>query len=827
MRSARFAYLLVLAFLTLGLLSAIAAAAPSDSKELLLSQPFSTGVVQKGALPAPRAGIEAAWPGPDGLGYVGQVVAYNWVEISATGTPVAGLGDDDYDGPFPIGFSFSFYGTNWADFYVNSNGFLSFGSGSAVYTNQCPLPDDTMPNNLIALMWDDLDARPTSAVVYYQTFASCPVGGGPCLVVQYEDFCHFTGSLVCTPAGTWEAILYEGGGVLVQFQDVGVEGGSGSTTGIEGAAASADYGLTYACNTPGSITAGLAIRFSIPVLWTKWVDGVAWAPGLTVTVETSDTVEVVDVLEIAPAVAPTTPVALLGQAVDGPVKPSATLRGQPHAILPGTAQAGQVLETFANTWMSSTIGLVMSSTIGLVYNPGLDLVRYAHEGDDEGVGLPTVFDVGYPTPHPVLAAITLSAVNPGWPAILNNRDGAGYDATTGTYFLTDYNGDLNLRDDNVVEVDAAGAILNAWETDGAGNDSYDGSAVNQIVDIAVVPGSPARYFATAAYDGSTVYEIELVRAGVFASASWGTVTTCTVAGLADNAGIDYDAVHGVLYHSDYDSSNIVVTDLECNVVDSFTCPSAAGFNTGVTYVEGKAPPEVWVTDYESNSTTRCEAVAAGQAYQLTEAWDPGHLALLDVQASGGEVVTGSGSLVWSGTVVTPTTVTLTKLFHVEPCTWTQTVLEEELLLDGVLVGQRPVTVTKLAPVLALDSVYEPGVMPGEVVTFTLVYSNSGGYENGVWIRNEFPAEAPFASSLPPPDTADPAGLWAEWQLGDLAQGAQGSIEVQVDIADGLAAGTLITITDWLYDHTGQPAAETTITFQVRAAIYLPIVTKQY
>ena len=41
-------------------------------------------------------------------------------------------------------------------FYVSSNGFLSFGSGSSALTNQCPLPNATAPNNIVALMWDDL-----------------------------------------------------------------------------------------------------------------------------------------------------------------------------------------------------------------------------------------------------------------------------------------------------------------------------------------------------------------------------------------------------------------------------------------------------------------------------------------------------------------------------------------------------------------------------------------------------------------------------------------------------------------------------------------------
>ena len=52
------------------------------------------------------------------------------------------------------------------------------------------------------------------------------------------------------------------GDVLLQFQDAGTEAGESSTTGIENAAAAADFGLTYACNTAASLTDGLAVRFA-------------------------------------------------------------------------------------------------------------------------------------------------------------------------------------------------------------------------------------------------------------------------------------------------------------------------------------------------------------------------------------------------------------------------------------------------------------------------------------------------------------------------------------------------------------------------------------
>ncbi|MGC9395186.1 MAG: carboxypeptidase regulatory-like domain-containing protein [Anaerolineae bacterium] len=256
------------------------------------------------------------------------------------------------------------------------------------------------------------------------------------------------------------------------------------------------------------------------------------------------------------------------------------------------ADAGTALETFTNTWANSAVGLA--------YNPEHGFSRYVHEGS----GPYFTHDVAYPLPHPVLHSFNLSTVNPGWS---DWRSGIGYDRSTGHYFLADYGGGGG-HNDNIIEIDPAGHIFNAWETAGTSNDSYDGSMISSIADIAVVPGTPSRYFATALFDGGLVYELNLLKTGQFFTDTWGTVMTCTVPGIADNAGIDYDAQNGVLYHSDWNSNAIVVTDLRCNVLETFTCGSPTAQNSGVTFIEGQWPPEVWTMDHSNNTTSRCKAV---------------------------------------------------------------------------------------------------------------------------------------------------------------------------------------------------------------------------
>jgi uncharacterized repeat protein (TIGR01451 family) len=194
----------------------------------------------------------SAWPGPDGALYAGSLCTYQWIDITGTGTPTDPLGDDTVEGPYPIGFDFEFYGAIYTDFYVSSNGYLEFGDNYSSLSNQCPLPNSSLPNNIIAIMWDDLDPGDTGDQVFYQTFGpgACPWGGypGACLVVLYDDFCHYPGGGTCTPAGTWQAIIFDDASIVMQYLDPGTEFGLSATSGIEGADAALDYGLYYNCN---------------------------------------------------------------------------------------------------------------------------------------------------------------------------------------------------------------------------------------------------------------------------------------------------------------------------------------------------------------------------------------------------------------------------------------------------------------------------------------------------------------------------------------------------------------------------------------------------
>ena len=102
--------------------------------------------------------------GPDAYGYTwidsnepgGPV--YNWKNISVTGTLVAGMGDDNWVGPFPIGFPFHYYWYDITQYWIGANGFLKFGTpGPISSTFPASIPLAAVPNDFAAVYTMDYD----------------------------------------------------------------------------------------------------------------------------------------------------------------------------------------------------------------------------------------------------------------------------------------------------------------------------------------------------------------------------------------------------------------------------------------------------------------------------------------------------------------------------------------------------------------------------------------------------------------------------------------------------------------------------------------------
>ena len=87
--------------------------------------------------------------------------------------------DDGVEGPFPIGFEFSFFGQKYTQFYVGANGWVSFSpnpnSKGIRQAFSVPSTADYNPKNVILGPFCDLDpAYGSTTCIFYQT-----IGKGP------------------------------------------------------------------------------------------------------------------------------------------------------------------------------------------------------------------------------------------------------------------------------------------------------------------------------------------------------------------------------------------------------------------------------------------------------------------------------------------------------------------------------------------------------------------------------------------------------------------------------------------------------------------------
>ncbi|MHC4068843.1 MAG: hypothetical protein ACYSR8_04595 [Planctomycetota bacterium] len=178
--------------------------------------------------------------------------SFDWIEISGSGTNL-NLTDDSYYYPINLPFSFDFYGTNYNQLTVGSNGHIYFESQYLGYNNACiPGTNNYGVHRFIALYWDDL-VPGGSENVYYRIIGSAP---NRILVVQWENVRHFGSS---SSRVTAQAQLFESSSdILLLYADPSSEAGSGATVGIQSDTA---CGLQYLCNQR-SLHSGLAILFS-------------------------------------------------------------------------------------------------------------------------------------------------------------------------------------------------------------------------------------------------------------------------------------------------------------------------------------------------------------------------------------------------------------------------------------------------------------------------------------------------------------------------------------------------------------------------------------
>jgi hypothetical protein len=238
--------------------------------------------------------------GPDAHGYFwldsdeSGGPTFDWVDISGTGTDVsAGLDDDNFIGPYPIGFGFPFYDQVYTEFYIGSNGIVGFGPTTEYDDyNNTPIPSSGEPNNIIAWCWDDLninDADNPGGQVLYEV-----IGGD--LVISFLDYPEYESTANPGDVITAQVILRANGNIKLQYLTYGVGFDLlGNSIGIENVDAS--IGLQVSQNT-NYIHPSLAVEFVKPTQWLKFDSQAGEVPageadtiGLTFTSADLDTGE--------------------------------------------------------------------------------------------------------------------------------------------------------------------------------------------------------------------------------------------------------------------------------------------------------------------------------------------------------------------------------------------------------------------------------------------------------------------------------------------------------------------------------------------------------
>ena len=185
--------------------------------------------------------------GPDSFGYrwidsdSAGGPAFNWNDISGTGTLITSWSINADDGYKIVGlpFSFPFYGSGYSHLKICTNGWVSFDTVSTdnAFSN-APVPVSSEPNKTLYPFWDDLDLRSSGNVYYYNDVSNNR------FIVQYNKVPHYNGGTGIGPY-TFQVILYNNGNAYFQYLNIG-EPLNSNTVGIENGAG--DDGLQIAFN---------------------------------------------------------------------------------------------------------------------------------------------------------------------------------------------------------------------------------------------------------------------------------------------------------------------------------------------------------------------------------------------------------------------------------------------------------------------------------------------------------------------------------------------------------------------------------------------------
>ncbi len=169
-------------------------------------------------------------------GYITQSIPYTPYDFtSPSGTELNTLYVDDvFSDVIPLGFNFCFFGQNYTDFLVGSNGLITFDPANAACDNAwdlrtgTPLPyaggsicnttPEYYPRASIMGAYADLDPRPVTSPVSKKIEYRLE-GSAPCrrMIISYNDIRMYSSLIGCTDLNTFQIVIYEGTGIVEIF----------------------------------------------------------------------------------------------------------------------------------------------------------------------------------------------------------------------------------------------------------------------------------------------------------------------------------------------------------------------------------------------------------------------------------------------------------------------------------------------------------------------------------------------------------------------------------------------------------------------------------
>lgn len=217
----------------------------------------------------------AASPGSSSCAPVYAVSSIPYAPVAGTGT-VVNLGDEIVSPPLNIPFSFEFFCNAYNQLVISPNGFLSFDLGSSSHFLNAAIPNAAIPQNFIALAWDDLDPDNGAAgTIEYFTVGTAP---NRRFVVNFINVPHYPGG-AGAPTVTVQAILYEGTNII-EIHNTNVQNdGGGMTQGIENANGTIGYPIPGSNDVPFTAV-NTAYRFVPQVTFLPTYN---WAPTPTLS----------------------------------------------------------------------------------------------------------------------------------------------------------------------------------------------------------------------------------------------------------------------------------------------------------------------------------------------------------------------------------------------------------------------------------------------------------------------------------------------------------------------------------------------------------------